>query len=187
MTTPKSIAQYLTARHSRYAFETHIGRYAGIGSRDTPKAYLDAMTEVAHELRQQGWFLRTGGAQGADQAFEKGGAPRCDIIRPTGWNIPRSAFKTAQENHPAWQRCSPIARKLLARNVCIIHGRDPLNPEPVEFVLSWRPREVDGSLTENGGTALTVRIAKGYGIPVYDIEDLMSYPDVWTDDPRSEP
>ena len=45
--------------------------YAGIGSRATPQAELEAMTEAAKMLSEKGYTLRSGGAKGADTAFEK--------------------------------------------------------------------------------------------------------------------
>lgn len=46
--------------------------YTGIGSRSTPPKVIDLMREVAFTLAKDGWTLRSGGAQGADQAFEDG-------------------------------------------------------------------------------------------------------------------
>ena len=46
--------------------------YAGIGSRKTPPHVLAAMTQIAEALAERGYILRSGGAGGADSAFEKG-------------------------------------------------------------------------------------------------------------------
>lgn len=46
--------------------------YAGVGSRETPHEILALMTDVAKILGQHGWTLRSGGARGADTAFEDG-------------------------------------------------------------------------------------------------------------------
>ena len=46
--------------------------YAGIGSRETPKEICNKMTEIASLLEKQDFVLRSGGAQGADHAFEIG-------------------------------------------------------------------------------------------------------------------
>lgn len=46
--------------------------YAGIGSRETPPEILKLMTRLAGAMEQQGWLLRSGGARGADAAFEAG-------------------------------------------------------------------------------------------------------------------
>jgi hypothetical protein len=49
--------------------------YAGVGSRETPGSILSAMIALAKHLAQKGWTLRSGGATGADAAFEEG----CDL------------------------------------------------------------------------------------------------------------
>ena len=46
--------------------------YAGVGSRDTPPEVLARMTGIATKLYYLGYVLRSGGAPGADQAFEAG-------------------------------------------------------------------------------------------------------------------
>lgn len=45
---------------------------AGIGSRTTPLEYLSAMTAIGQEMARDGHILRSGGAAGADSAFEQG-------------------------------------------------------------------------------------------------------------------
>lgn len=50
--------------------------YAGIGSRNTPDHIQNIMTRLATKLEQEGWILRSGGAEGADSAFERG------VMRP---------------------------------------------------------------------------------------------------------
>jgi len=46
--------------------------YSGIGSRSTPENILHMMGDVAYRLANKGWILRSGGADGADNAFEQG-------------------------------------------------------------------------------------------------------------------
>src|SRR5215217_6010795 len=46
--------------------------YTGIGSRKTPRSVMNEMTEIARVLEEHGYILRSGGAGGADSAFEKG-------------------------------------------------------------------------------------------------------------------
>lgn len=46
--------------------------YAGIGSRKTPKDILKLMEKIGEKLAKNGWILRSGGAIGADTAFENG-------------------------------------------------------------------------------------------------------------------
>lgn len=51
-------------------------KYAEIGSRETPTAILADMESLAQNLAASRWTLRTGGANGANMAFEAG--HRCD-------------------------------------------------------------------------------------------------------------
>lgn len=46
--------------------------YTGVGSRETPAHIIEVMVELGEKLARQGWTLRSGAAQGADAAFEKG-------------------------------------------------------------------------------------------------------------------
>ena len=52
--------------------ETKTMTYAGIGSRETPIEVQSKMSKVAKMLEDKGYTLRSGGADGADFAFEKG-------------------------------------------------------------------------------------------------------------------
>lgn len=46
--------------------------YTGVGSRETPAVVLDLMRATARMLAEKGMTLRSGAADGADQAFELG-------------------------------------------------------------------------------------------------------------------
>ena len=46
--------------------------YAGIGSRETPDHVLETMASAAQYLGKEGFTLRSGGAKGADTAFDQG-------------------------------------------------------------------------------------------------------------------
>lgn len=46
--------------------------WTGVGSRETPRDILDLMEDIAFKLSQDKWILRSGGAEGADTAFEIG-------------------------------------------------------------------------------------------------------------------
>ena len=51
--------------------------YAGIGARETPSIICSCMSQLANWLAEENWILRSGGANGADTAFELG----CDIVQ----------------------------------------------------------------------------------------------------------
>lgn len=50
--------------------------YTGVGSRETPNKVIDLMYRIAKFLAERNWILRSGGAVGADKAFENG----CDNV-----------------------------------------------------------------------------------------------------------
>lgn len=158
--------------------------YAGIGSRKTPQDILVLMYKAASALTHQGYILRSGGASGADSAFERGAwlaNPRSfEIFVPwrnfngrDSWNrgdivykcnVPQciAAMELAEKYHPNWAACSSAARRFHARNMFQILGRS-LN-DPVKFVICWTP---DGK--RSGGTGQALRVAEDKGIPIYDL------------------
>jgi hypothetical protein len=143
--------------------------YAGIGSRETPPEILLRMTKGAAWLSSKGYTLRSGGAPGADSAFEAGAESKEIYLPWRGFNgnpsplytITPEALKIAAEHHPAWDHCSSAAQKLHARNVHQILGKDLKTP--VHFVLAWTK---DGGAT--GGTGQAIRIARRCEIPVFN-------------------
>jgi hypothetical protein len=154
--------------------------YAGIGSRDTPAAICADMTRIAAALERRGLTLRSGGARGADAAFEAGTSEAREIYLPlTGWRGSDSALHPltlgaaawdealaiAERLHPAWDRVrSDRARALLARDSFQILGRTLTSPS--RFVLAWTPGGED-----SGGTGQTIRIAQCYGVRVLNFHD----------------
>lgn len=160
--------------------------YAGIGSRRTPAAVLALMERVAERLAAQGWVLRTGLAQGADQAFHRGASRAGTVELYLPW--PRfeaqalhhgpqelvqsqpspAAYEMAARFHPAWQRLGRGPRSLHARNCHQILGVDLASP--ARFVLCWTPDgSLDGSGRNVGGTGQALRIARHHDIPVFNL------------------
>lgn len=141
--------------------------YAGIGARDTPGAILDVMQQFAQDARAL--TLRSGGAIGADSAFERG-ARMTEIWLPWhGYNarhslhiVTAAAVAEAARFHPAWKRCTPAVQKMHGRNMHIILGVDLQTP--VEFVVCWTK---GGDVV--GGTGQAIRCALHYSIPVYNL------------------
>lgn len=146
--------------------------YAGIGSRETPQEFLDTFTHLARFLSKKGFILRSGGAQGADIAFEKGVSDNNlkEIWLPwEGFENNKSklivsdlkAFETAKKYHPNWNALKQGGQKLQARNCHQILGTDL--ETPCDFVICWTK---DGK--GQGGTGQALRIAKDYNIPIFD-------------------
>lgn len=138
--------------------------YAGIGSRETPKDICDLMTKLATKLANTGWILRSGGAKGADQAFERGVSSRFEKEIFYANDATPEALELAEKYHPKWAACSDYTRRLHARNGLILLGRDL--DFPVSFICCWTP---DGKVT--GGTGQSLRIAADpeYNIPVHNL------------------
>jgi hypothetical protein len=148
--------------------------YAGIGSRETPKDMLLKFEHAAMIFAKKGFVLRSGGAKGADSAFEIG----CDSVRgqkeiflpwkgfenssSTLYNTSGEALKIAEEFHPYWSKLSDGARKLQARNCYQVLGYDLKTPS--SFIICWT-KNGSGS----GGTGQAIRIAKAHNIPVFDM------------------
>ena len=144
--------------------------YAGVGSRKTPPEILEMMTKIAEGLSRN-YILRSGGAEGADEAFEKGAGDKKIIFIPwPGFNgskekcrpLTSAAMKLAGEFHPGWMHLSYGAKKLHARNVYQILGESL--DSPVDFVICW----THGG-KEVGGTAQAIRIAKANRIKVFNL------------------
>ncbi len=152
--------------------------YTGIGSRETPADVLATMTKIARYLADKGYTLRSGGARGADTAFEQGAGELKEIYLPdfgefekvarpstidlsAKWNEARAI---ARRIHPAWQRLGGYARVLHLRNVFQVVGAD-LNT-PSQFVVFWAP-EAEGQIF--GGTRTAVVYARELGIPTFNL------------------
>ena len=153
--------------------------YAGIGSRETPVHILTLMEDIAMILAQRGWTLRSGLAEGADQAFHVGAtmakgqqenyipwkgfkkANAQAIVAPDlpNWEI---ALGISSQFHPAWDKCSEGAKKLHGRNLYQIAGKDL--DLPVDCVICWTKNG-----QEIGGTAQAMRIAKHLQIPIFNL------------------
>jgi hypothetical protein len=154
--------------------------YAGIGSRRTPEDVLALMTALAACLRQQGWTLRSGNAEGADLAFQAGAGADAEVFVPwpsfgpafqagaIGYVPEPRAYQLAAKHHPNWDACSTAAKHMHARNCQQVLGLT-LN-EPSRFVVCWTPDgSLDGTGPGTGGTGQALRVAHHYGVPVFNL------------------
>lgn len=155
--------------------------YAGIGSRETPSDVLQLMTAMAGKLESSGHLLRSGGAVGADQAFQRGvqdprhmaiylpsqsfmgqlaSMPgRYDASRLPSW---REALETVPLYHPAPHMLKPFAQALMARNAYQVLGPDLQTP--ARMVVAWAPGGYENAPpplgAREGGTGQALRIAR---------------------------
>lgn len=134
--------------------------YAGIGSRRTPPGVCLRITALAMTLHIDGYHVRSGGAEGADESFKVGACGNSRIFKPRF--ATKAAIAAAAAHHPAWDMCSPHARKLHGRNAQIILGEHL--DEPVEFVVCWTDAP-----PQRGGTQLGMAIAESHGIEVRNL------------------
>lgn len=164
--------------------------YTGAGSRKTPAEVLGLMRRMAKTLGSKGIVLRSGGAEGADSAFEQGcdqakgpkriylpwhGFSERDVMESDDVLVPepcadhdwwryRRAQEIAASIHPAWDRCSGGARMLHTRNVYQVLGYDLESPSLL--LVCWTP---GGRPT--GGTRTAIVLAKRHGVPVFNLAD----------------
>ena len=153
--------------------------YTGIGSRRTPEAFLKTFTAMAEILGLEGLTLRSGGACGADQAFEQGainvGGDR-EIYLPFegfqsetrsgnfNFDFPfpsEAAFAMGEKYHPRWHSLSVKGQAYHARNCHQVLGWDLETPTSV--VICWT-----AYAKGHGGTGQALRIAKDYDISIVD-------------------
>lgn len=150
--------------------------FAGIGSRETPPEVCREITKLAKMMAEKGWILRSGGAEGADQAFEAGyeGYDALKEIylpwkgfcgnKSPHFGISEEAILIAAKHHPAWNKVSVKESwvKLLARDSYQVLGADLKTP--CTKLICWT---VNGE--EKGGTAQAMRIARAHNIPIINL------------------
>jgi len=157
--------------------------YAGIGSRRLSREEWELCFKIGRWLASQGWALRTGACQGADQAFAEGALSvggkviLClpwpsyefkwvEVARGRGadsqllqyWHT--DAYKSVEVYHPAHNKLSDAAKKLHARNHLIV--------AETRFVIAWPKTDKWGQL---GGTGQGLRIAAGLGIETIRLDE----------------
>ena len=151
--------------------------YTGVGSRDTPDEILTLMTVIARKAYSEGLWLWSGGAEGADTAFEQGAGDHKQIFLP--WpgfgrkhgRIPHindvpgpteEAEAMAPLHHPAWDKCNESGRLLHSRNCHQVLGLS-LKCR-TSGLICWTRR---GKIV--GGTGQALRIATDYSVPVLNL------------------
>lgn len=128
--------------------------YTGVGSRKTPKEIQKMMREASFMLAKRGWCLRSGGADGADLAFQHGVAAYVIaeeienphevadiyipwegfnhhysseagiIVCPGKWGNWPEAEKIAARVHPAWHAVKKDGSPVMERSVKALHTRN---------------------------------------------------------------
>lgn len=170
----------------------------GIGSRETPPADMRLLTAIGAASEKRGWRGRSGGAGGADLAFEKGFSdPRnIDVILPWKGFLPKNmtqadvdaflgrprptsgpgagvmmSFDKAREAEAMAAKYHP-AWDRCSRGARALHSRNM--PQVLGLSLD-RPTDVvvawtiDGKAT--GGTGQAIRVAEDIEIPVANLKN----------------
>lgn len=169
--------------------------YTGVGSRQTPDYFRGRLQQLGERLARARYTLRSGGAEGADTAFEEGAkqflirSPKqlFDIYLPwSGYNgrqkslnyhIPNDCHPTiwaeaeriAADTHPAWSNCSKGAKVLHTRNVFQVLGHDLQTPS--KFLICYA--DIDKKGVPRGGTATAWNLAKTFNVDCFNMGILM--------------
>jgi len=165
--------------------------YTGIGNRDTPSNILSEFSRIAKILENNQFILRSGGAAGADTAFEE--AISCKEHKEI--YLPRKRFnyntsslfitKEDENNLKLKEICHNFnknffyledgIKKLFMRNVFQILGKNL--DKPSEFVVCYTR---DGCIGKQSRTKLTgetgfaIVIAEAYEIPIFNLKNGVS-------------
>lgn len=163
--------------------------YTGVGSRNTPESFCNLLQVVSSRLASMGWVLRSGGADGADTAFESGVGETgkaeiylpwkrfndrgvntfydgCEYIAPANLHHEKwiEAHKRVSEVHPAWNKLKDTVRTLHTRNVFQVLGKDLETPS--KFLICYAPTQGD---SVKGGTATAYNLARSLDIPCFNV------------------
>jgi len=143
--------------------------YTGIGSRNTPTKFLTKMTLYAAELFKLGYTLRSGGAAGADSAFEKG-STKSDIFKSGDakeWSFKEVIKHFPNDRNPeTFNNWNSYTKGLMARNMMQVLGAD--GKVKSDFLICYAPT-LDYTSSTCGGTGYAIRCALYYDIEVYNI------------------
>ena len=154
--------------------------YTGIGSRQTPDDILDEMRIIAAKMSERQYIVRSGGAAGADMAFEVGAGVNHEVYLPwDGFNGHvtqhgehvnalklhnyNKARRIASIEHPYWTNLKESHKKLHTRNVYQVLGFD-LETKSMCVMFWAKPI----GTTIEGGTATAVSLARRQRIPTYN-------------------
>lgn len=126
------------------------------------------MTAVAVFLESEGYTLRSGGADGADAAFELGATTLKDIYLPwkgfnkndsTLYEVGDDATALMRTIHPTPDKLRDSVARLHGRNCYQVLGVDLVTPS--DFLLCWTTDAV-----RTGGTRTAIVLAERSKIPV---------------------
>lgn len=155
----------------------------GIGTRKTDRQAFAMLYKIARRMAYQGWELRSGGAIGADTAWERGwdgfDTKQIYLTRGTSPVIAKNtacgrisdygdiwleAEDIASRIHPRWENLDEASQALHTRNVFQILGLDLQSKTDV--VAAYAP---PAGNSVKGGTATAFNLARAKGIPAFNL------------------
>jgi len=166
-----------------------VGVYTGIGSRKIPKEIESKMRSFASKMALMHYTLRSGGADGADSAFEAGcdqfGGQKEIYLPWKNFNNNTSLLydcysdehkKIAEDVYgPRWKTLSQGVKKLMTRNTAQVIGIDCVDVDNIvfsEFVVCWTPDGCESAkqrTSKTGGTGQAIELADNFDIPVFNM------------------
>lgn len=155
----------------------------GIGSRQTPQRVMKEMIKIGAWCLKNDILVRSGHAEGADYAFEKGAKENCIAYLP--WKnfgmertmlgtpivfeklpkkIQNELYEIAPLNHPAWSGLSAGVKKIIGRNMCQVRGHLE------RAVYSQACVYWTHAGNTSGGTVFTRNFADKYEVPCFNMQ-----------------
>ena len=171
--------------------------YTGVGSRETPSAILKLMEDIGEKLASQGWTLRSGGAIGADQAFERGMFKFAGLDGPYDWTpaeiyLPWSGYEDHFKHTHGGLNILPSAihfeTEAIAEGMAMaihpaweackqgakkMHTRNVFQvlgktlDQPSKMLIAWTRLDKHGN--PKGGTATAINLANENGVSTFNL------------------
>jgi hypothetical protein len=142
--------------------------YTGVGARDTPDDILKLIEQIAIFLKSLGFILRSGGAKGADSAFESGAGDQKEIFYAS--DATQESIDLAARYHPVFHKLPEYVQKLHGRNSFQVLGKDLKTPS--NFLICWTKDGCKNHKTRSsktGGTGTAISIASENNISIYNL------------------
>lgn len=171
--------------------------YTGVGSRETPSDILVMMESVGFALASQGWTLRSGGAIGADKAFEDGMFRYAGLDAPYAWTpaeiyLPWSGYEGHYRNTHGNLNILPsdihFETESIAEGMAMavhpawdackqgakkMHTRNVFQvlgktlDQPSKMLIAWTRLDKHGNA--KGGTATAIALAQANDVEVFNL------------------
>ena len=177
----------MPVKNIQLKMEESISYITFAGSRKTPEEIIERYKKVAETLAGKGYILRSGNASGFDQVVSdvdeesreiylpyKGFGPNISgkhIYVPSNFDNYEKAVALVRELHPN-KHLNETQMKYLARDVYQVLGKDLRTPSSVVYCWTNDGAECTEKITrETGGTAMAIRVAECYHIPVINLKN----------------